>query len=475
MRVALLERELPLAEHYQTAFDGFFSEIKPIAASYARRVLRYAAVRSKNGFEFIQGVLVLDVGPRFEIARRYESADIICEEIALEDLRLTPRGLVNTLLKGSVKIGNNTLQFPQPNPGSYAVFHNAFDGTTFEQRGFASRLQVNAADDIWHFTQQPRIYQQIKSGSPPYNDLNHLGSDFGLVLDRNLCRTFEIRTSRVVHVSETSRVRATSAEVDMLLPKTLKRSRVKVGLRVEALGIRLNGTSKSGSDIAWSEDGDRWSGHTTTAAVLDSKVHCTLSYSGLPQQDSTLIDPDRQINSLRIAYELFDGQSAVLKKVIDNRIFKDRKPFSLELTVGALLAMRGFRTIQLDQLPGIEGPDILASDPLGNILVVECALDVPEATAKLSKLDRRTRAIRLALADRNRKDVGVAAVLAVAQFPDELSFTLKEAEAHGILVWTADKLEAMRELEGRPDAAEFYQELSQTREFALRAAMDDED
>jgi hypothetical protein len=107
-------------------------------------------------------------------------------------------------------------------------------------------------------------------------------------------------------------------------------------------------------------------------------------------------------------------------------------------------------------------------------LGVRRATDVPEATEKLSKLHMRARAVRLALADKSRGDIGVAAVLAVAQSRDDLPFTLKEAEAHGILVWTAEHLEKLRSFQGPPDAAAFYQELSQTKAYLQRVAIDED-
>jgi hypothetical protein len=234
-------------------------------------------------------------------------------------------------------------------------------------------------------------------------------------------------------------------------------------LQVASLEGAIVRSSKSGRDILWSGKENYQQGRIALDIPARSTIDCIVSYAGVPQHQRLLIDPASEMNPLLVAYQVFDPTSAVLKSIIENRKLKDRDPLELELTVGALLALSGYSTVHVGQLPKLDdGPDIIALAPDGNLLVVECTMDLPKAKAakKISTLHRRALEVRRTIADAGGEGIEITPVLAVSQPRDILASDIEEARSYGILVWPAEDLEKFRKTLAIP-SPEIYDETSQ--------------
>jgi hypothetical protein len=208
---------MALSDHYQRAVDEFFSELSAFSNAYRHSSFRYLAIRDGEGFGLLQGVVVLHAEKPRPPREPFRTDDIICGECLLEDMRIDARGFISALIDGSITTPQGALLFQPDNPGSYTTFHMSFDGTASQQRGYASKLNINGANDQWRYIQQPQIERQVKAASTPYNALSHVASDFGLPFERGMYRSVEIRAESVAMIAASSRAHGSTAEVEIHL------------------------------------------------------------------------------------------------------------------------------------------------------------------------------------------------------------------------------------------------------------------
>jgi SepF-like predicted cell division protein (DUF552 family) len=171
-----------------------------------------------------------------------------------------------------------------------------------------------------------------------------------------------------------------------------------------------------------------------------------LSYDGFVQHGRTITEPISLRDPLYFAFDLFDLKRTAFKNVIDNNKIRNRDSRELEATVAAMLSLVGFRLITVDRIPDLqEVPDIVAADPNGNLLLVECTLNLPRADDKLDKISRRFRTVRDALDNAGFETTRVLPVLAVALPTEAVSRYRGDAQKAQVLLWSRKELHELRQ------------------------------
>lgn len=149
-------------------------------------------------------------------------------------------------------------------------------------------------------------------------------------------------------------------------------------------------------------------------------------------------DPSRAVNYRLIATQAFDKDLKELKQAL----FPDgNKSREFEKAVATLFYIFGFNQIQ----PlATDGPDIIASTPRGQIIVVECTLKISDAHTKFGKLVQRRGAVVDALKQAGHSTRKVIAILVCPLTKDQIpDIDSKEWSENKILLLTKPDIEEL--------------------------------
>jgi hypothetical protein len=456
---------MPLATFDRSKVDMYFSEIEPFREAYRHRSLRYLAIRGKDGLVLLHGVLELSAFSCPSVRRIFQTADIICSESNDADLGAQPRKLVEALLSGSVELDGTPLLFPPDHSENHHAHNWPFDGGQQDARSAEGQLMLSGANDRFTYVQSPEIFRQLRTSVTPYDGPFELAADFGLRLDHGMQLHFDIYTRRIAELLAESVLDGSDCMLRVRLAAGLDPSKSLLGTSVRRSDGQVVRAVVSPSDFRWEKDEEGHLLGTARISLADAAtVDCVLSYGGLVQHRLALGQPLHQLNTLRFAYELFDTEERGLQRVIRDHKITNRDGRELELTLVSLLGMRGLSTLVLDRIPHLqEIPDIVAADARGNLLVIECTLDLPNADNKLSQLYRKAQGIRHALGAKGRGDIQVIAILAASRTATELDGYREEAHRQGILLWGREDLSDLQADRSAPDSIEFYDKVSAMR------------
>ena len=163
----------------QKSADDFFAAIGPCEAAFQHVGFSYLAVRFGAPFTIIAGRIFMSTAPPPKAAPHFQSPRVRAGRYALADLGFDVRGLMRQLLTGSLKTPHGELLFT-PGPGghhgaSFQPFHP--DGLQRQQRFNVLTLIAGETENL----RQTEIDWEIKAASPPYDGLQELANEFGLV------------------------------------------------------------------------------------------------------------------------------------------------------------------------------------------------------------------------------------------------------------------------------------------------------
>lgn len=449
---------MSLPEHEQAKVDQFFAEIQPLSAGYRHQTIRYLTVRSTTGFLCLQMIVSLSARPPAPKPAAYKTEHVFCEERSLESTQFSPRRLVDAITTGSVQINGRALNLPpEDHTSNHTVNHVHFDGTREPLFERAARLMVMGGNGMYVHAQDLAYLRELKANPVSYEGIPALATAFGLSLHGVMGYMLEVHASRVAEVVNTQNDDGTGATIVFWLAGTLPTEGLVVSLRATAGANSSPAPLPSSAAVQWSrDDGGDWKGLLPLAwPSSDATVTCIVSYAGVVQHEKSFTPARATSNMLRTVLDIFDPARTTLKAVIDNHKLTDRDAQRLEQAMGAILAMRGFRVLNLDKVPGLqEIPDIVAVDADNNILVVECTLNLPNAEMKLAKLLRRRDAIRRGLDDKDLRDIKVVGILAVAQTPDTLRPFQAEVDKHRVIMWSSTELQSLAADDSQPNSPE---------------------
>jgi hypothetical protein len=104
-----------------------------------------------------------------------------------------------------------------------------------------------------------------------------------------------------------------------------------------------------------------------------------------------------------------------------------------------------------------EAPDILATTPQVNILVVECTTGLLKAENKLANLIDRTEAVRKRLVSSGNGHLKLLPVIVSSKTKEEIKADLEQAQKLGVVVLTRETLlELLQQTIAAPDPEAIY-------------------
>jgi hypothetical protein len=356
------------------------------------------------------------------VPKLFLSGDIVAETFALSDLDLCPADVINSALRGKVVTPQGEFAFAPNEMGGYATKFMPLHPEGIAQQSRVGVLQIRGTDQGGHW-QNPLLDWSLRSADVPYDNVNELSIDFGMV-------AVDLRNNVV----------GETANIGVFATKDLDRSQITIGYRVLDKGIVAARGTISGATLDWIEEEARDVGRAEIAVPPASLVNCYARYRGITYHSGFIVDPSLAQNPRRVAYERFDPG---LLELTDLLTTKDKKRArDLEPAVACLLWMLGFSPCYIGGIKVLqEGPDILAMTPEGHIIVVECTVGTLKADSKMPKLLSRAVAVREQFANSGQLHLRVLPVMVTSLTRDEIASETGDAATNGVFVITRDYFE----------------------------------
>jgi len=454
---------VPLFHHDQAQADLFLSEIEPMQAAYCFPNFRFIALQCKNEWIVFHGILSLDTAPALSVPP-FQTRTIFAGEVRLADVANSAQDFIRRITSSGITIGDRRFTFPAEQSGNHRAHCRSFDGA-INPLERAGSLVIVGSSNHYPFAQDQAITRELKTAATAFNSIAELASHYRMNFQPSMNLHVEVWAPAVCEITEDSCVKLDSGCVAVRLASELQNDKVRVSLR----GLQRDGSVVRLPDLIlnWRRSADgEWISSTTFPFAQGKKLTCTLIYDGLVQQECTVGEPVALRNTMRFALNVFGDAESAFTKVIDDPKATNRDGREFEATANAIFSLAGFKTAAVDRIPGLqEMPDIIASDPSGNLLIVECTLNLPKAADKLAILFNRAEAIRSALDDAGLTHVKVVSLLATLIPQEKLNPYLKDAREAGVLLWGREQMHALQQRANTQTANEIFDSLATEHEL----------
>jgi hypothetical protein len=455
---------MSLTAYESEKVEKFFAELAPLLPAYRYQTVRFLAARTDKGALLLHLVLLLSAQPPEAVPAPFRTKNVLCRELALSETGYDARALVEAVSSGRVILCAENFGFPSDHSGNHTAHAWPFDGTVGGRFDQVSRLMIQGDSQRFIHLQNQDYHREVKANVISYDSVPALGAAFGLEFQDYMNFCADIYASRVASILELAREDDTGI-VKVWLAAGLSPEEAIISVRFKTKSNDRARPLELPAVPVWQldHDGSRSSEIAFGAPDPEAILSVVISYAGVVQHQRDFVPRRTSVNSLRMAIAPFQPKEDAFLAVLANERIRDRNPQELEHTVAAILAMRGFRVITADRIPNLqEAPDILAADADGNILVVECTLNLPHSEDKLAKLHRRREAVRRAFKGTRQAGTEIIAVLAISQPRDLLRGYQEQTSKLQILMWTREDLSALAQDNGPPNSQAIYAGLRDT-------------
>lgn len=438
--------------------EQFFSTIHPWINAYSNIGLSYFAVNRGEQKYLLQARLFLNTAPSSIPAFRVETTSIVAGHFNFSELGLSVREFVNSIVEdGTLTTPIGKFVFPTEDNGSMSAHFDPFHQEGLVGGNRLSVLSISGARK-YTFIDQRNFDWELKAAAKPFDSLDELLSLLVLGGARNDSAIIEVVAYHVAAINFQSTVSGVEAKPSVFLAKSLDTSKCQIGYRVFMHGKVVERGAVQGEELTWSEQDQFKQGVGQVEIPQGAVLHCVASYDGYAQHQGWVADPAHSQNSRRVSLEAFDDRLEVLR----DYLFEEQKPRKnsrdFEFGVAWLMWMLGFNVTQIGGTGrSSDAPDILATSPQGNVLVVECTTGLLKAENKLANLIDRTESVRKRLAASGNGHLKLLPVIATAKTKEEVKADLEQAQKLGILVVTQESLtELMQQTIATPDSEAIF-------------------
>lgn len=438
--------------------DDFFSTIEPWKGAYTNVGFSFFAVRRNNDLYLLQVRIFLNVAPSAIPAMRVETPNIIAGHLALSDLGLDVRQFVDAIMNdGFVTTPHEKLIFPKSEQRDISAF---FD--PFHQEGIAAgnRLPVlTITGESKHtFVDSLKFDWELKSQPQPFDSVDELLMLLVLGGKRSDSVMIEVIANTTAVINQSSTVSCGNARPSITLAKNLDRNKCRIGYRAFLHGKVVSRGSIEGCNLEWSVQGDFHQGAGWVGVPDGAVLNCVASYDGHAQNQVWVADPAHSQNARRVSLEASDEKLAILRDYLFEEQNPRKNSRDFEFGVAWLMWMLGFNIAQAGATErSSDAPDILATSPQGNLMVVECTTGILKAQNKLANLVDRTEGVRKRLAASGNGHLKLLPVIVTAKTKEEVKGELEHAQQSGVVVVTRENLEALlQQTIATPNAEEIY-------------------
>ncbi len=454
-------------DYERKTLDEFFNAIEPNLAGYKHASLRYLALKKGEIFELTQGRLLLQGVPTTIPSRYFQSKNIKAGLHRLDELKLTPKAMIDSLLSGVLRLPHGELHFPPEQTRSHSLHFNPYysDGISLQHRQVQLYIRGARRESIrW-----PALDWELKAASTPFDSIQELSNEFSVGPTDGESLGVEVIALNVAGVGGDSAVTGTQANLVINLAHGLERGNSSLGYIIVERNMVVKRASISGAALSWSDTENFQHGEVKMEVRAGAAVHCVACYADQAQHHWWIADPATAQNPFRAVHQAFDSKLEVLHELISKAQSRGANARDLEVAVSWLLWMLGFSATHIGAAPKTsDGPDLIAATPLGNFAVIECTTGILKEDNKLPHLVQRAEKVRETLAASGHQHLRVLPILVTTKTRDEVKADLEQAHKLGVLVATR---EDFSELINRtlvfPDANRLYAQAEETMRRSL--------
>lgn len=438
----------------------FFGCIAPWQSAYKHAGLSYFAIAHGTEFLLVQAPIFLRIAPSSVPESHFRSNSIIVGNYALRELGRGAQEIVEQALSGRLLTPHGEFCFRPDQAKQYSAVHTQFHSEGLE-RGSRIGVLTIAGGQCAHHLLQPRCDWELKASVTPYDSLNELLGEYGLsnFAGGNLS-SIEVIATPVCEIDFSARVNGVSAAPAIFLAEQLSPNLCRIGYRVFHQGRVVKRGTIAGDAMRWEPRQHVLHGSAKIEVPPGALLHCVAIYDGHAQHQGWIADPSTVQNPNRAVYEAFDSQLTILRDFLENSQGKGRGARDLEAGVAWLLWMLGFSVAHLGGTAKTQdAPDLIATTPSGNFIVIECTTGLLKADNKLPRLIERAEALRRSLDASGNRHLRVLRVMVTSKEREEVKADLEQAEKLGVVVMTKETLqEALSRTLVLPNAENIYAE-----------------
>lgn len=309
---------------------------------------------------------------------------------------------------------------------------------------------------------QRHLDWELKAADLPFDNLDELLTHCGLPTQAQI-RDFtalEIIATSPGFINDTSTIKAEVAMIDFRIAKALDTDKVKIGYKV----FQKNSIERSsvvGHHLSLRQEGDFRIGTYQTPVKDAAVLQAFLSYKGVAFHHWWVVDPQKRLNYRYAIHQIVDEELDVLKRMLFKS--KQEKSDNFEFAVSTLLSLLGFSTVNYGlRRKLMDGPDIIAITPMGNIGVIECTVGLPNHNSKLAKVAEKALLIGNKLVAAGFSSLQILPAVVTPLPRDAVAANRQDAAKHGIaLICKEDIEELLNRIFLPPDADKQFNDAKQ--------------
>jgi hypothetical protein len=364
--------------------SSFLQAIAPLTPAYSHGVFTFVALLHQGEKVLLRGQLRLLVDRSATIRRSLQTTRLFAGQVALD----LDAAAAETCLRRAVAgdwlppLGDDLLKLlPRDQPGissGYSAYHEPADAQHVRDKGAVERLVLTGIS----YGQLVGLQLSEVTG-----DLNELGFTFpGQLFGAYDLRggggedsSFEIIASPVAKIEPESTISGRKARVRIGLACSLSPERLRITSRNADTRVRDLPWTIGGANLGWTASGAYHYAEWQFDLLEDTVLHVRAVYAGRVHAESRLADPASTPNRLWRALEHVDPKLERLQELLTNPRMRDKDARDFETGTTWLLQLLGFTTVYLGDMSRFSGePDVLAQAPNGDLILVECTIEVPD-------------------------------------------------------------------------------------------------
>lgn len=448
----------------------FFDAINEWRKAYRVFRLSYLSVKEGDKFLLLSARILMAVNANVndEVLPKFQAGNIQCgqfdinaNEISVEQLieGLTSSDGINISGHGLLQLATSTDR--GISVSSPILLHN--EGIKNGNR--LAVLTITGAHS-YPFLTQPETDWKLRAGNVPYDNLDELKSDYGLLGSPNSdYATLEVLALTAIEVLATSTISGKVAKLGVWMASGLDKNRVQLGYRIfEKDRVVLRAVSP-GDQLEWQMIGNDFGGTVELNITPGSFVQCIATYNGLAHDVKWRFDPNFLPNSRAALFSIVDPTKTLIQSFLfPEKPYKGKPQDDFEMAVSWLFWGLGFAPLNFGTNPRTKDAfDTVLVSPNGDFAVVECTLELLKTESKLSKLSARAANLRQILDDSHFKHIRLLPIIVSSMSREQVKADIDQAEKLGVLVLTREDLEwALSEIMRFPNADKLYEEGIQT-------------
>lgn len=430
-----------ISPYDQRKIHEFMELVSPWDAAYKDATFSFLGVKNGDHVCLAQGHLILPTGTQLPPSLEVVTPSICACSIRLAELKLDCSGLIEALIGDGVQtpIGRLVLGIRNGQQESVSAHLEGYPRNFYDAQALTVLLSLSCSQHAF-VNRQAEFQNDLRAADAPYDSASELAGLLGLRLLRWDACTLDFSAHAVIAIDLQREIHERATTLALLAAHGLDLAPAKLGYRVLVNGLVVERRAVTAGELSWRDTEPYRVGELDIALPEGAIVQCFASYGGKWIHQGWLVRAGSFVNSRRVSHEAFDAKLENTKRYLsDEKLLKQDSRY-FEYAIASLLYMLGFSVDPLFGPLMRDNPDLLASTPSGNIVVVECTTGAIDNEGKLTKLLSRTRALEDKLRQSGHAYVRCLPVIVTA-LPRGAIADLQSAKDAGIVVACAEDIE----------------------------------